>query len=108
MKITINNNEHEFKFSFLAIAELEKQTGKKLNEILTELTTISETGLDFSMVLTIAYCGLKFTKNSKSLEEVGQLLDDGSRHDLESIIKGFMEGINKYLQVDPNLNSQAS
>jgi hypothetical protein len=43
MKITINNNEHEFKFSFLAIAELEKQTGKKLNEILTELTTISET-----------------------------------------------------------------
>jgi len=108
MKITINNNEHEFKFSFLAIAELEKQTGKKLNEILTELTTISETGLDFSMVLTIAYCGLKFTKNPKSLEEVGQLLDDGSRNDLESIIKGFMEGINKYLQVDPNLNSQAS
>jgi hypothetical protein len=108
MKITINNNEHEFKFSFLAIAELEKQTGKKLNEILTELTTISETGLDFSMVLTIAYCGLKFTKNPKTIEEVGQLLDDGSRNDLESIIKGFMEGINKYLQVDPNLNSQAS
>ena len=108
MKITINNNEHEFKFSFLAIAELEKQTGKKLNEILTELTRISETGLDFSMVLTIAYCGLKFTKNPKTIEEVGQLLDDGSRNDLESIIKGFMEGINKYLQVDPNLNSQAS
>ena len=42
MKITINNNEHEFKFSFLAISELEKQTGRKLNEILTEMSAISE------------------------------------------------------------------
>lgn len=108
MKITINNNEHEFKFSFLAISELEKQTGKKLNEILTELSAISETGLDFSIILTIAYCGLKFTNNPKTMEEVGQLLDDGSRKDLENIIAGFMEGINKYLQVDPNLSSQTS
>lgn len=108
MKITINNNEHEFKFSFLAISELEKQTGRKLNEILTEMSDISKTGLDFSLILSIAYCGLKFTKNPKTMEEVGTLLDDGSRMDLESIIKGFMDGINKYLQVDPNLSSQAS
>lgn len=108
MKIIINNNEHEFKFSFLAITELEKQTNRKLNEILTEMSEISETGLDFSIVLTIAYCGLKFTKNPKTMEEVGQLLDDGSKKDIESIIAGFMEGINKYLQVDPNLSSQAS
>lgn len=108
MKITINNNEHEFKFSFLAITELEKQTDKKLNEILTEMSEISEKGLDFSIVLTIAYCGLKFTKNPKTMEEVGEILDNGTKMDLEAILKGFMEGINKYMEVDPNSSSQAS
>lgn len=108
MKITINNNEHEFKFSFLAITELEKQTGKKLNEILTEMSEISEKGIDFSIVLTIAYCGLKFTKNPKTMEEVGEILDNGTKNDLEAILKGFMEGINKYMEIDPNLSSQTS
>jgi len=108
MKITINNNEHEFKFSFLAIRELEKVTGKKLNELLKEMEEISNTGLDFGIVLDIAYCGLKFTSNPKTIEEVGELLDNGNRSDLEAILKGFMDGIQKYLQVDPNLNSQAS
>ena len=108
MKITINNNEHEFKFSFLAIRELEKVTGKKLNELLKEMEEISNTGLDFGIVLDIAYCGLKFTSNSKTIEEVGELLDNGNKNDLEAILKGFMEGIHKYLQIDPNLNSQAS
>jgi hypothetical protein len=108
MKITINNNEHEFKFSFLAIRELEKITGKKLNELLKEMEEISNTGLDFGIVLDIAYCGLKFTSNPKTIEEVGELLDNGNKNDLEAILKGFMEGIHKYLQIDPNLNSQAS
>ena len=108
MKITINNNEHEFKFSFLAIRELEKVTGKKLNEVLKGMEEISNAGLDFSIVLDIAYCGLKFTSNPKTIEEVGELLDNGSKKDLEAILTGFMDGINKYLQVDPNSNSQAS
>jgi hypothetical protein len=108
MKITINNNEHDFKFSFLAIRELEKITGKKLNELLKEMEEISNTGLDFGIVLDIAYCGLKFTSNPKTIEEVGELLDNGNKNDLEAILKGFMEGIHKYLQIDPNLNSQAS
>lgn len=108
MKITINNNEHEFKFSFLAIRELEKVTGKKLNDVLTEMAEISNNGLDFGIVLDIAYCGLKFTNSPKTIEEVGELLDNGNRKDLEAILTGFMEGINKYLQVDPNLNSQTS
>jgi hypothetical protein len=108
MKITINNNEHEFKFSFLAIRELEKVTGKKLNELLKEMEEISNTGLDFGIILDIAYCGLKYTSNSKTIEEVGELLDNGNKNDLEAILKGFMEGIHKYLQIDPNLNSQAS
>jgi hypothetical protein len=108
MKITINNNEHEFKFSFLAIRELEKVTGKKLNDVLTEMAEISNNGLDFGIVLDIAYCGLKFTSSPKTIEEVGELLDNGNRKDLEAILTGFMEGIHKYLQIDPNLNSQAS
>lgn len=108
MKITINNNEHEFKFSFLAMKELEKVTGKKLNQILKDMEEIAENGIDFELVLNIAFCGLKFTSNPKTIEEIGELLDNGSRADLEEILKGFMEGINKYLQVDPNSNSQTS
>jgi hypothetical protein len=108
MKITINNTEHEFKFSFLAIRELEKVTGKKLNEVLEQMQAIQDKGLDFSVILDIAYCGLKYTSNSMTIEQVGELLDNGNRKDLEAILTGFMEGINKYLQVDPNLNSQTS
>lgn len=92
---------------FLAIRELEKVTGKKLNELLKEMEEISNTGLDFGIVLDIAYCGLKFTSNPKTIA-IGELLDNGNKNDLEAILKGFMEGIHKYLQIDPNLNSQAS
>ncbi len=72
------------------------------------MAEISNNGLDFGIVLDIAYCGLKFTSSPKTIEEVGELLDNGNRKDLEAILTGFMEGINKYLQVDPNLNSQTS
>jgi hypothetical protein len=43
-----------------------------------------------------------------TIEQVGELLDNGNRKDLEAILTGFMDGINKYLQVDPNSNSQTS
>ncbi len=105
--ITLNNTQHEFKFSFRAIKEIEKKRGKKLTEIFKELED-TENGIDFDLIVDLAYFGMAFTSTPKTIEEVENILDAGTKKDIENVLTAFSSEVLKFMEVDPNAKSQTS
>jgi hypothetical protein len=105
--ITLNNTNYEFKFSFRAIKEIEKKRGKKLTEIFKELENTEE-GIDFDLIVDLGYFGMLFTSTPKTIEEVEEILDAGTKKDIEEILVKFSAEVLKFMEVDPNAKSQTS
>ena len=92
MKITINNQDYEFKFRFKELTELTKQTGKELSDLEEVAKDITKTSIIFSI-------GCKI-----SLEQAENILDEGTFNDVTIVINAFSSEVVKYL--NPNSPSQ--
>ena len=49
-----------------------------------------------------------FTSTPKTIEEVEQILDAGTKKDIEEILVKFSAEVLKFMEVDPNAKSQTS
>ena len=107
--ITINNKEYAWKFKFSAQKRLEEISGLNAVEIAELIKSIKEKGIPFGFALNVAYCGLKGGNKDLTVEQVEEILDNGTADDIIEIMRKYNEDMSQYLGVaeSPNLTSQA-
>lgn len=108
-KINLGGKDYEWNFKFKAQRKLEEITNKNSLEILEIIQDIKDKGLPFDFVLKIAYCGLYGANKSITIDQVEDILDNGSGKDISLIIGRYNADMGDYLnaKIDPNEMSQA-
>ena len=94
MKITLNNQQHEFRFRFKALKQLSEQTGLALDNLEAFVQDIK----NVPTILSIG-CGI-------TIEEAEDLLDLGTFDEVREVVAAFSSEVIAF--TIPNSQSQAN